>query len=264
MGKSRSEVEGSVNVPEVKFSIITVCRNEAANIRRTCESICSQTFSDFEWIVIDGQSADGTLDILGEYRSRISCLVSEPDGGIYDAMNKGIQRATGEYLLFLNGGDYLADRHVLGKVAESPDRDVLYGDMRCVRPNGETFIRSFPDELTTNFFLRHRLPHQAAFFRRGLLEARGAYDTSLRIAADYDLFVRLLYVHKASYFHVPCVVSVFKTGGTSAQSRSLGKIETHRIRKKHFPWYIYGFKGLQAGIKTRRMWRRSNRHKESP
>ncbi len=244
-----------------KFSIITVCRNEAENIRRTCESICSQTCSDFEWIVIDGESTDGTLDILAEYSSKISCLVSEPDGGIYDAMNKGIQRATGEFLLFLNGGDYLADEQVLEVVASVPRRDVLYGDMRCVRPNGETFVRSFPDELTSAFLLRHRLPHQSAFFRRSLFAEYGNYDTSFRIAADYDLFVRLLYAHKASYFHIPCVVSVFKTGGASAQSRALGKIENHYIRKKHFPWYVYGFKGFSAELKTRKLLR-SRCHRE--
>lgn len=212
--------------------------------------------------MIDGQSTDGTLDILADYSSEISCLVSEPDGGIYDAMNKGVQRATGEYLLFLNGGDYLADDRALEAVVKSPDRDILYGDMRCMKPNGETFIRSFPDELTAAFLLRHRLPHQSAFFRRSLLQQHGAYETSFKIAADYDLFVRLLYAHKASYFHIPCVVSVFKTGGASAQSRALGKIENHAIRKKYFPWYVYGFKGLSAELKMRKLLR-STCHKES-
>jgi glycosyltransferase involved in cell wall biosynthesis len=238
------------------FSIITVCRNEAGNIRQTCESVCSQTFSDFEWIIIDGQSSDGTLDVLAEYSSKISCLVSEPDGGIYDAMNKGVQRATGEYLLFLNGGDCLSDEQALEVVSKAPRRDVLYGDMRCVRPSGETFIRSFPDTLTTGFILRHTLPHQAAFFRRSLLEKYGVYNTLFKIAADYDLFVRLLYTHKASYFHIPYVVSDFKTGGASAQSRALGKIENHRVRKKYFPWYIYGVKGLRAALNIRALRRK--------
>jgi len=234
-----------------KFSIITVCRNEAENIRQTCESICSQTYSDFEWIIIDGESTDGTLDILAEYSSKISCFVSEPDGGIYDAMNKGVQRATGEYLLFLNGGDYLADECALARVAAAPDRDVLYGDLLYLRDDGTSYIQAFPDMLSSGFLARRTLPHQASFIRRGLFLRYGMYDTSIRISADYDLFVRFLHVHKASYFHIPCVLAVFRSGGISCLKPHLNAMEYHEIRKKHFSWLLYGRKRLKTEWRIR-------------
>ena len=130
-----------------KFTIVTVCLNEVQNIGRTCESICSQTFGEYEWIVIDGQSTDGTLDVLSEYEHRISCLVSEPDSGIYDAMNKGIRLAKGEYLLFLNAGDYFSDNNALEAVSCAPDGDILYGDLLCVSENDESLIKLFESSL---------------------------------------------------------------------------------------------------------------------
>lgn len=225
----------------LKFSIITVCWNEAASIRQTCESVVSQTCSDFEWIVIDGQSTDGTLDILSEYRSRISCLVSEPDGGIYDAMNKGIQRATGEYLLFLNGGDSLMDSEVLTHVSQAPCKDIIFGDIVFMRHDGSTLIVGHPDVLPEYFLLKTTLPHQAAFIRRELFNQYGLYNTSLKIAGDFDLFVRFLYVHKVSYFHISRVLSIFREGGISNHPRSLHmqKKEYHEIRWTYFPKIVY-------------------------
>ena len=99
----------------MKLSVITICYNEK-NIRKTCESIVGQSWQDFEWIVVDGGSTDGTLDVLNEYRDRIDVLISEPDNGIYNAMNKGIARARGEWLNFMNGGDAFCDKTVLEQV----------------------------------------------------------------------------------------------------------------------------------------------------
>ena len=113
-----------------KFSIITVCRNEAANIRSTCESITQQAFKDYEWIVIDGASTDQTVKILEEFSHNITKLISEPDNGIYDAMNKGIDLAKGEYVVFMNGGDAFATNQALALVSNAPQKDLIYGDLR--------------------------------------------------------------------------------------------------------------------------------------
>lgn len=114
----------------MKLSVITICYNEK-NIRKTCESIVGQSWQDFEWIVVDGGSTDGTLDVLNEYRDRIDVLISEPDNGIYNAMNKGIARARGEWLNFMNGGDAFCDKTVLEQVfgggSSRDGADVLYG-----------------------------------------------------------------------------------------------------------------------------------------
>ncbi len=240
---------GGGTVP--KFSIITVCLNEEGTIRRTCESICSQSFDAFEWIVIDGNSTDNTLKVLAEYESRISCLISEPDAGIYDAMNKGILKAKGEYLLFLNAGDYLIDSGVLKDVSLLPNMDILYGDLLCVDENGNKFIKKFSDNLSRNFLLRNMMPHQASFFRRELFARLGNYDVSFRIAGDYDLFVRYLYVEKVSSVHLPRVLAVFGTNGISSSpfQRVRRKIENHQIRKRYFPWWCYGLDGLKMEIR---------------
>lgn len=219
------------------FSIITICFNEAADIRQTCESIVAQTHADREWIVIDGGSTDGTVGILDEFREHIDCLVSEPDQGIYDAMNKGITKASGEYLVFMNGGDLFASPDALAWVAAAPDKDLIYGDLIFDKPDGE--LVTYPDQLNTGYLLHHMVPHQATFYRRSLFDRFGRYDTSFRIAADYDLYVRLLEIGGISHHHVPRPLAIFKRDGISNRRdhRQLKKRENHRIRMKYFPSY---------------------------
>jgi glycosyltransferase involved in cell wall biosynthesis len=230
-----------------EFSIITVCLNEGPTIRRTCVSICSQTFSDFEWIVIDGGSADETLDVLENFRDRITRLVSEPDDGIYDAMNKGARLAAGKYLVFLNAGDLFFDDEVLQTVAKAPDADLVFGDVVFCCENGGQRRQNFPDRLNKYFMLKNMLAHQASFFDRAVFLQYGGYDPSFRIAGDYDLFVRLLCVHRASVFHIPHPLAIFYKDGISSDRsfRMLRKTENHRIRKEYFPWFVYGLKGLR-------------------
>ncbi len=203
--------------------------------------------------MIDGRSTDGTLEILTEYKNRIHHLISEPDAGIYDAMNKGIRLAAGEYLLFLNGGDCLADGETLRAVLPQLDRDIVYSDQRLLDSDGSVSVKEFPDILPRNFLLHNMMPHQSVFIRRRLFEQHGMYDTSFSIAGDYDFFVRLLYVHQASCRHIGRVISVFRTDGISCDKtrRMLRKIENHRIRKKYFPMYKFGFKSLKMEIRMR-------------
>ncbi len=236
-----------------KISIITVCFNEAEAIRDTCESVCSQTFADFEWIVIDGRSTDGTLDVLAEYETQISCLVSEPDKGIYHAMNKGVACATGDYLLFLNAGDYFANGNSLMSAVPFLNRDIVYGDVLVASEKGAEVEQRLPDILSRHFLLKKMMPHQSTFIKRDLFDQYGDYDESFRIAGDYDLFVRFIFVHGASCVHIPHTLSVFKTNGIScsASARPLRKIENHEIRKKHFPWFAYGLKGLRMECRLR-------------
>ncbi|TYP00049.1 glycosyltransferase involved in cell wall biosynthesis [Geothermobacter ehrlichii] len=236
-----------------RFSIITVSLNEEESIRRTCESICSQEFDDYEWIVIDGGSTDRTLDILNEYGHKISHMSSEPDDGIYDAMNKGVERASGDYLVFMNAGDSFYDTRALGLVSEAPEKDILYGDFMCVAVDGRSFVKKFPDVLPKDFLVGNMLPHQASFFKRDLFARYGGYDTSYRIAGDYELFVRFLYANGASSWHVPHVVAVFGTDGISSDRayKKLRRIENHRVRKRYFPWSLYGLKRIENELKIR-------------
>lgn len=234
------------------FSIITVCYNEQKNIKTTCESVCGQTFSDFEWIVIDGGSTDGTLEIFAEYRDRIDVLVSESDDGIYNAMNKGIGRASGEYVVFMNGGDRFADQEVLASVAAVPRRDIIFGDLGLEGTDDE--VKKYPDTLRKNYLLKEMMPHQASFFRRALFGKYGLLDESFKIAADYDLFVRLIHIGKVSYHHIPQTLAVFDETGVSSdpKMRALRKRENHRVRMKYFPRYRLSFKALRQLIRNRR------------
>ncbi len=236
----------------LNFSIVTICRNEVNKIRNTCESICGQAFTDFEWIVIDGASTDGTKDVLKNYQNRITVLVSEPDNGIYHAMNKGISYAKGEYIIFMNGGDYFADTLALEKVAKAPRKSIIYGDL--LFDGKETTVKKYPDVLPPRFLLKNMLPHQASFFRRSLFERFGGLDESFRIAGDYELFVRLLEVHRVSTHHLAKVLAVFSDDGISKDPkyRLIRKLENHRVRKKYFPYYRFSLKGIKEEIRSRR------------
>lgn len=233
----------------LKFSIITVCLDECEGIRRTCESVLLLEDKSYEWIVIDGASTDGTLEILDEYSDQITCLISEKDEGIYDAMNKGITRARGDYLIFMNGGDAFASKQVLKLVSEAPQVDLIYGDLYYETPGGER--AEYPDQLTGGYLRKNMVPHQATFYRRELFSQFGSFDTSYRIAADYELFVRLLELGKISHYHIAEPLAVFNRTGISTNRafRTLRKRENHRIRKQYFTRYRWSLKSLRQEIR---------------
>ena len=232
-----------------QFSIITICYNEAAAIRATCESVCSQCLNEFEWIVVDGESTDGSLEILREYEDRIECLISEQDSGIYNAMNKGASRATGDYLIFMNGGDCFASSDALLLASQAPDAKMLYGDIYLGDRCGN--LITYPDFLGVDYMLSNRISHQATFYARDVFKFAGGYDESFQISADYDLYVRLLKLQKISYYHIPHPIAIFDLKGVSNRRdfRSLKKQENHRVRKKYFKKYRYSWKCWRQEIR---------------
>ena len=232
-----------------KFSIITVCLNEAKSIRATCDSICSQSYIDFEWIVIDGGSTDGTLQILKEYEGNIDYLVSEQDSGIYNAMNKGANKATGDYLIFMNGGDRFVDSEALELAYQAQGAQMLYGDVYFGDASGH--VETYPDIVEPGYMLSKMIPHQTTFYKRATFEAVGGYNESFKIAADYDLYVRLFEIERISHRHIPHPIAIFDQEGisNSIEFRQLRKRENHRIRKKYFKNYRYSFKCLRQEIR---------------
>lgn len=212
-------------------SIVTVCLNDAAGLARTLASVAAQTFTNREVVVVDGGSTDGSVEVLRANASAglVRDFVSEPDEGIYDAQNKGIRRARGTYLLFLNAGDSLASADALARLfADSPTEDVLYGDVLWEKSGGKRRRERTPDELSLAFFMRTNLPHQATAIRRTLFDRLGPYDTSLRIAADYEFFLRAIVVHGASTRHVPAPIAVQVEGGLSTRPESFAKLRAER------------------------------------
>jgi len=224
------------NYDNLKLSIITICLNEK-NIEDTCKSIISQKFRNYEWIVVDGGSTDGTIDIIHKYIKFINILISEKDDGRYFAMNKGIEHALGEYILFLNGGDYLAHEFVLENIfcykpitglesiSLNLQNDILHGEV-SLKENGMMpwpHWKIGPQTIDLNYFSDfHSLPHQATFIKRELFMKYGLYNTNYIYASDYEWFLRVIIKYGASTSYLPIIVSVYNFEGIS--SRSIDKL----------------------------------------
>ena len=193
----------------MKVTVITVCRNCASTIEATVRSVLAQDYPDFEYVLVDGASTDGTLEILRKHADRISRLVSEPDRGVYDAMNKGVRLAKGEYLLFMNAGDVFAAGDVLRKVAASADADVVYGDFEYASGPRQGRVNADIDRGVFN--------HQCVLYRKDLHAACGEYfDIPGLTAADYIFFMRLRASGRASFRKLDLVFSRVDPNGMSA------------------------------------------------
>ena len=215
----------------MKVSIITINYNNAEGLRRTIESVVRQDYREYEYIVIDGGSTDGSVDIINEYANRISYCVSEPDKGIYNAMNKGIAAAKGEYCNFMNSGDEFYSADVLTQVASyKRAEDIVYGDIFYVGQG----IWPNPDKLTMRLFYKHALYHQACFIKTNLMKAK-PYDESLKIASDWKWFVEQIVFGGASYKHIPVTISLYEGGGISESNTKLGRQERDKVWRGLLP-----------------------------
>lgn len=214
-----------------RFSIVTICRNDREGLMLTAESVRAQTFGDYEWIVVDGASSDGTLEYLDSLS--FGDWESAPDAGIYDAMNKGLLRTSGAYLLFLNAGDSFADSRVLERLdAEigSGTPDFVYGD--ALEETGEPRAPLWQKKAKSAEKIRSGMitHHQAMLYRRGSLGGL-RYDPGLSIAGDYDFTLRfLLKTRKRLYWPFP--ICVFRAGGISQRQAASGRREERAIRRK--------------------------------
>lgn len=177
----------------MKYSIITINYNNKKGLRKTIESVIYQTYRDFEYIVIDGGSTDGSADVLKEYDAQIDYWVSEPDKGIYNAMNKGIVVAKGEYLNFMNSGDCFYDNNILQKVAaENINTDMIIGRDYWYNPKtGKDFATILPPRLDMFTFYKGSLPHQSTFFNRKLF-SQYKYDEELKLASDWKFYIQAI------------------------------------------------------------------------
>jgi glycosyltransferase involved in cell wall biosynthesis len=216
------------------LSIVTVNLNDRAGLARTLASIARQGFADREVIVIDGGSNDGSVEVIRENAAIVADWVSEPDGGIFEAQNKGLARARGTYCLFLNGGDSFASDDALERffAAGRPVEEILYGDVVIEEADGRRRVDVSPEALTWAFFMRTSLPHQSSVFRRSLFERVGPYDTGLRIAADYAFFLKAVVVCGATTRHVPVALAIQVMGGRSSAHGSWPLVRKERVAAK--------------------------------
>lgn len=241
-------------------SIVTISYNAAAVIEETIRSVLAQSYSDMEYIFVDGSSKDGTVDIIKAYRARleangVSCrVVSEPDKGIYDAMNKGVDMASGTWTLMLNAGDRLADEQVLedlfaGKFYEE---SVIYGDTYIKADHQGMEYRRFCPAMPADQ-IKYGMPfcHQSVFVNTQVLKQH-KFDAAWRMAADYAQFAAL-YSQGYAFRHISRVVSIYDYGGVSIQNAAKTIYETERI-KASFGWQQIGKAGLllrKLKMKTR-------------
>lgn len=207
----------------MRISVITISYNSASTIGDTLRSVAEQTHPDIEHIIIDGASMDSTLQVVQDHGAHVARVVSEPDAGLYDAMNKGLALATGEYVGFLNADDLFATPQAVASLAQAAESgaDAVFGDLVYVAPQRvDRVVRRW----SSGEFRRSRLnfgwmpPHPTFYVKRSLLPVLGGFDNSLRIAADYDFMLRCLVRPGASASYTPNVLVRMRLGGASNKS----------------------------------------------
>lgn len=229
----------------MKISVITIAYNAESTIDETIQSVLNQDYDAIEYIIIDGASKDKTTDIIERHRSRIDTFISEPDRGIYDAMNKGLKLATGDLIALLNADDTYAHSGVLREVSNailSHKVDACYGDLEYVdRENPYQIIRKWTsgDFAKANFKQGWMPPHPAFFAKRILYQKLGYFNTTLKTSADYELMLRFLYKYGVSVCYLPEVLVKMKTGGQSNQSL-LNRLKANKEDRE--AWKINGLK----------------------
>ena len=217
----------------MKLSIITINFNNKEGLLKTVESVVCQTFSDYEYIIIDGGSTDGSVDVIKQYEDKVDYWISEPDSGIYNAMNKGIRQAKGEYCLFLNSGDWLLYKEGLEYVFKEMfvDKDIVYYDV--MTDQGEY---RYPDKLTLlSFFISAPIGHQSSFIKTSLFSTIGLYNENWKIVSDWEFFLKAIINHKCSYKHYPYLLSQFNWEGVSTTNAALSFDESRTVLKENYP-----------------------------
>jgi glycosyltransferase len=208
----------------LKVSIITPVYNNRNTLEDCLRTVLSQSYRDVEYIVVDGGSNDGTLDILRTYDGRISKWISEPDGGIYDAMNKGIRLSSGDVIGFLQSDDVYAHERVVENVVEAFRRfevDSVYGDLQYVdKRDLNKVVRKWRASIYREgrFKSGWMPPHPTFFVKKEIYHEYGKFNTDFRIAADYELMLRFLELHRISTYYIPDVLVKMRSGGTSNKS----------------------------------------------
>lgn len=208
----------------MRISIITATYNSASTIRDTLESVNAQTYPDIEHIIVDGASKDNTLDLVKKYGKRVSLIISEPDKGIYDAMNKGIKAATGDVIGILNSDDFFTSDDIISAIVfafENNDIDAVYGDVHYVNPeNLNKCVRYYSSAVFKPSLFKFGLmpAHPSFYVKRSCYEKYGVYSLDYQIASDFDLLIRFLYTHKIKYRYLKKDFVTMRTGGESTKN----------------------------------------------
>jgi glycosyltransferase involved in cell wall biosynthesis len=235
----------------VKLSIITINLNNAEGLLRTIKSVISQTFNDYEYIIIDGESNDDSISVITAYKEFISKWVSEKDSGIYQAMNKGIRMADGDYICFVNSGDVFFSPYILETVSyfiKQKDAELFFSDcllfdetntgLDFKRIINSSLVKSKPD------LLKIPLPHPSTYYSRKLFNEIGFFDENFKIVSDMDWYLNALINHKIRFFSIGIITSAFFLGGLSTSQKETHQREYNLMLRKYFsPFEIRLFSG---------------------
>lgn len=237
-----------------KISIITVNYNDKPGLAKTIESVINQTFQDFEFVVIDGGSTDGSRELIEKYQDKIDYWVSEKDGGVFSAMNKGIRAATGEFVIFMNGGDCFHDTTVLQDVQPllTNEYDIYYGENYNVVSNTKKF-RTYPEKLQFSFFYSNAINHQSTFIRKSLFDDHFYYNENYKIAADWEFFAYTICYAKVPAKLIKRTIALYDFTGISSNPKSsdLYKKEKNQTFEKYFPGFAEDYKEINE-LKSKR------------
>ena len=229
----------------MKLSIVTINYNNAEGLRKTMESVLAQTHTEIEYIIVDGASTDGSVDVIRELATRPTIKwVSEKDTGIYNAMNKGIRMATSEYIQILNSGDILFDSNVTKRMIERLDQinsqgeenvGILYGNMIKVNAQGKVVGKSGYTEYSLRQFYSSTLNHDCAYIRRDLFEEYGLYDENLKIVSDWKWYLQAIGLGRVKPEYVDIDVTIFDDGGISETNLALRNAERRKVLEEVLP-----------------------------
>lgn len=229
----------------VKLSIITINYNNEIGLEKTILSVISQTYQDFEYIIIDGKSTDGSTALIEKYQSRISYWKSESDSGVYNAMNKGIAVAKGDFLLFLNSGDLFYDSNVLDTVLPNlnSSTSIFYGDAVFVKGTTEKLVK-FPKKLNFSFFFDDSLCHQATFLNKGLF-LENNYNENFKIVSDWEFNIKNICLFNVRYQHLNEIICYYDFDGISSTQKKLEHHERYEVFDNYFSAYLEDYKMLK-------------------
>ena len=240
-----------MNGQQRSISIITINLNNRDGLIKTIDSVLAQTYKNFQYIIIDGASTDGSIDVIEKHAGKIGYWVSEQDRGIYHAQNKGIGKSSGNYLLFLNSGDYLFNETVLEDILKNDfNEDILYGDIYFDTGNTEFTFKTYPSKLTFDYFFTYSesLPHPATLIKKSLFERVGIYNEEFKIVSDWEFWLKAIFLHQASYKKISLPISVCDTDGLSLRPefKHVMKQEMEKVYNNYFPGIVDDYKKFNA------------------
>jgi len=230
-----------------KISIITINYNDSNGLNKTIESVVNQSFEDYEFIVIDGGSTDGSIEIIEQNKSKINYWVSEKDSGVFNAMNKGIKAAKGEFVIFMNGGDCFSSNTILKEISTelNSDFDIYYGDNYKISPNSKR-LKTYPENLTFSFFYSSSINHQSTFIRRSLFETYFYYNENYKIASDWEFFVYTICYANVPTKYLKKTIANYDFTGISSNPKFADVFVNEKLQtlRKFFPTFVDDYKDI--------------------